>query len=203
LGPEYGNDGELSTELAAYPANLSSIHADSRAMRARSPVLNWIAGRPCRRAVDGATPYDNLPLLCKCRARSNSGHESAVEGAERQTITTRLPAGAGHVPAVGDDYSARIARAHPFATFARAGEFRDEPAIQLRHEAWPRATSAQLLVSITADASSRRRRRHRNTHPNGGIGASTTEVHFDGSKPLPRSLCRSLRVARAGDRRRL
>ena len=38
-----------------------------------------------------------------------------------------------------------------------------------------------FLVSITADASFRGRRRHRNTHPNGGIGASTTEVHVDGS----------------------
>jgi putative transposase len=36
-----------------------------------------------------------------------------------------------------------------------------------------------------------------------GKDASTTEVHVGASQALPRSLCRSLCVARAGDRRRL
>ena len=66
-----GDNGELSTELAAYDRRRRPCgpitSTRRRSQTKRCPANNWIAGRPCRRAVDGAALYDNPPLLCKCR----------------------------------------------------------------------------------------------------------------------------------------
>ena len=92
-----GNNGELSTELAAYDRRrrpcgpITSTRRPSQTKRC--PANNWIAGRPCRRAVDGAALYDNPPLLCKCRrAPSTQVKSGDLARVHRRTVShTPMP----------------------------------------------------------------------------------------------------------------
>jgi hypothetical protein len=52
---------------------------------------NWIAGRPCRRAVDGAARYDNPPLLCKCRRAPSTQVETGDLARVHRRMVSHTP----------------------------------------------------------------------------------------------------------------
>ena len=58
----------------------------------RCAANNWIAGRPRRRAVDGAARYDNPPLLCKCRRAPSTQVETGDLARVHRRMVSHTPA---------------------------------------------------------------------------------------------------------------
>ena len=57
----------------------------------RRAANNWIAGTPCRRAVDGAALYDNPPLLCKCRRAPSTQVKSSDLARVHRRMVSHTP----------------------------------------------------------------------------------------------------------------